>query len=319
MGAFSDFALTPEQGALPEIGQLPDEMQGTIRKTAARLRVSDPAAVAAFGAKAQKDMSAFSEIALRQMMSDDIKPLDGLMKSMADEIRACSFKAQAKGFLRRVTGGTASLAEVKAAYEKAEPRINSCANDMTDRRVALMRDSALLDRLYDRNEALYRELCSLLVIGREAQRQAREANLPETDLARLDRRLQDLLITKTASTQMAAQIRLVQENDRLTGERLQTALEVTIPLWKAQMATALGLARATDSLRQAKSVSRQAERGLRAGAKEVESQLGALTRETAEDDRARAEATAEQLLSELDEIERSLKEQETLRGSIGSK
>ena len=319
MGAFSDFALIPEQGALPEIGQLPDEMQGTIRKTAARLRVSDPAAVAAFGAKAQKDMSAFSEIALRQMMSDDIKPLDGLMKSMADEIRACSFKAQAKGFLRRVTGGTASLAEVKAAYEKAEPRINSCANAMTDRRVALMRDSALLDRLYDRNEALYRELCSLLVIGREAQRQAREANLPETDLARLDRRLQDLLITKTASTQMAAQIRLVQENDRLTGERLQTALEVTIPLWKAQMATALGLARATDSLRQAKSVSRQAERGIRAGAKEVESQLGALTRETAEDDRARAEATAEQLLSELDEIERSLKEQETLRGSIGSK
>ena len=318
MGAFSDFALIPEQGALPEIEKLPEEMRENIRKTAARLRVSDPSAVAAFGARAQKEMGAFSEIALRQMMSEDIKPLDGLMKTMAEEIRACSFKAQAKSFFRRVTGGAASLAEVRAAYEKAEPRISSCANDMTDRRVALMRDSALLDRLYDRNEALYRELCSLLVIGREAQRQAEKANLPEADLARLDRRLQDLLITKTASTQMAAQIRLVQENDRLTSERLQTALEVTIPLWKAQMATALGLARATDSLRQAKTVSRQAERGIRSGAKEVESQLGAYKQAAADDDRARAEATAEQLLSELDEIERSLREQESLRSSIGS-
>ena len=317
MGAFSEFALIPEQGALPEMEQLTEEMREAIRKTASRLRVNDAAAVAAFGAKAQKDMSAFSDIALRQMMSEDIKPLDGLMKTLSDQIRACSFKAEAKGFLRRMTGGTASLAEVRAAYEKAEPEINACANDMTDRRVALMRDSALLERLYERNETLYRELCSLLVIGREAQRQAKEAGLSEADQARLDRRMQDLLVTKTASTQMAAQIRLVQENDRLTAERLQAALEVTIPLWKAQMATALGLARATDSLRQAKTVSRQAERGIRQGAREVQSQLSAYETEAGADDREMAEATAQQLLSELDEIERSLKEQETLRGSIG--
>ena len=316
MGAFSDFALIPEQGALPEMEQLPGELQEAIRKTAARLRVSDASSVAAFGARAQKEMSTFSEIALRQMMSNDIKPLDGLMKTLAEQIRSCSFKAEAKGFLRRITGGTASLEEVRAAYEKAEPQINACANDMTDRRVALMRDSALLDRLYDRNETLYRELCSLLVIGREAQQQAKEANLSEADQARLERRLQDLLITKTASTQMAAQIRLVQENDRLTGERLQTALEVTIPLWKAQMATALGLARATESMRQAKNVGKQAKRGIREGAREVESQLSAYQKEAAGSDRARAEATAEHLLNELDEIERSLKEQETLRGSF---
>ena len=177
MGAFSDFALIPEQGALPEMEQLPGELQEAIRKTAARLRVSDASSVAAFGARAQKEMSTFSEIALRQMMSNDIKPLDGLMKTLAEQIRSCSFKAEAKGFLRRITGGTASLEEVRAAYEKAEPQINACANDMTDRRVALMRDSALMDRLYDRNETLYRELCSLLVIGREAQQQAKEANL----------------------------------------------------------------------------------------------------------------------------------------------
>ena len=317
MSAFSNFALIPEQGALPEMAQLPEDMQEKIRTTARRLRAEDPAAVAAFGAKAQKDMSAFSEIALRQMLSQDIGPLDGLMKTMGEQIRSCSFKAQAQGLLRRMMGGTASLAEVRAAYEKAEPRISACANEMTDRRVALMRDSALLDRLYERNETLYRELCSLIVIGQEAQRQAAERNLSDADRARLDRRMQDLLITKTASTQMAAQIRLIQENDRMTCERLQAALEVTIPLWKAQMATALGLARATDSMRAERTASREAARGIREGAREVSRQRGAWEEEAARDDRSRAEATAEQLLSELDSIEQSLREQAELRGSSG--
>ena len=318
MGAFSDFALIPEQGVQPQMDQLPAEMQETIRTTAKRLRVNDAAAVSAFGAKAQKDMAAFSDIAVSQMMSGDIGPLENMMKTLGDQIRACSFKAGAQGFLRRMMGGTASLAEVKAAYEKAEPHISDCANQMIDRRVALMRDSALLDRLYERNEALYRELCSLLVIGDEAQRQATESGAySETDLARLDRRLQDLRITKTASTQMAAQIRLVQENDRLTCERLQAALEVTIPLWKSQMATALGLARATDSLTAEKRVSGEAARGIRAGAAELASQTKAYEKAAAGSPKEQAEATAEQLLRELDEIESSLKEQAELRGSSG--
>ena len=317
MDEFAQFALIPEQGAQPQMEQLPPDMQENIRKMAERLRVKDASAVAAFGAKAQKDMSAFSEIALRQMLSEDIKPLGSTMKNLADQIRGCSFKQQAGGMLRRMFGGAASLAEVKAAYEKAEPRINECANEMTDRRVALMRDSALLDRLYERNETLYRELCSLLVIGEEAQRQAAEANLPESEQARLDRRLQDIRITKTASTQMAAQIRLVQENDRLTCERLQAALEVTIPLWKNQMMTALGLARATESMKMEQRASREAMRGIRSGAKELEAQREAYAKASAQSDRDRAEATAEQLLQELDEIERGLQEQAELRGSTG--
>ena len=317
MGAFQDFALIPEQGAQPVMDQLPAEMQRQIRGVAARLKVGDPAAVSAFGAKAQKDMSAFSEIALRQMLSEDIRPLDSLMHTLTEQIRACSFKNEAKGLLRRMFGGTAGLGEVRAAYEKAEPKISACANEMTDRRVALMRDSALLDRLYERNETLYRELCSLLVIGEEAQRQAREAGASETDLARLDRRLQDLRVTKTASTQLAAQIRMIQENDRLTCERLQAALEVTIPLWKSQMMVALGLARATDSLKMEQRASRQAARGIREGAMEMQRQAAAYADAAPKNDQERAEATAEQLLRELEEIEGSLREQAELRGSSG--
>ncbi|MCI6374681.1 MAG: toxic anion resistance protein, partial [Clostridiales bacterium] len=195
MGEFAQFALAPEQGAVPRIEQLDGDMQQRIREMAARLDVRDNAAVMGFGAKAQKEMNAFTSIALAQMLREDVAPLGSVMQTLAEQIRGCSFTAQAKGLLRRMFGGAAPLGEVRAAYEKAEPRINACADEMTDRRVALMRDSALLDRLYERNEGLYRELCSLIVVGEEAIRQAKERGEDAQAVARLERRVQDIRVT----------------------------------------------------------------------------------------------------------------------------
>ena len=230
MGEFSGFALVPEQGAIPQKGQLDPDMQRRIEAMAARIDLSDNAAVMGFGARAQKEMGAFSDIALQQMLRQDIKPLESVMQTLAEQIKACSFTAQAKGLFRRVFGGAAPLSEVQAAYEKAIPKINACADEMTDRRVALMRDSALLDRLYERNEGLYRELCSLIVVGDEAVAQARARGESPQNVARMERRVQDLRVTQVASTQLAAQIRAVQASDETTCSRLQAALEVTIPL-----------------------------------------------------------------------------------------
>ena len=313
MGEFSQFALVPEQGAVPQMEQLDAQMQARIREMAARLDVRDGAAVMGFGAKAQKEMNAFTSIALSQMLREDVKPLSGVMQTLAEQIRACSFTAQAKGLLRRMFGGAAPLAEVRAAYEKAEPRINACADEMTDRRVALMRDSALLDRLYERNEGLYRELCSLIVVGEEAIRQAKTRGESAEAVARLERRVQDLRVTQVASTQLAAQIRMVQSSDRLTCEKLQSALEVTIPLWKSQMASALGLARATDSMAMQRRASEEASRGIRSGARELNAQKDALVREASRGDSQRAQETADALLEELDQIEQSLRAQELAR------
>ena len=313
MGEFSSFALLPEQGTVPRMEQLDSDMQARIRALAQRLDLRDSAAVMGFGAKAQKNMDAFASIALNQMLSSDIEPLDGAMKTLAEQIRACSFADEAKGFLSRLMGGAPGLAQVKAAYEKAEPRINRCADEMTDRRVALMRDSALLDRLYERNEALYRELCSLLVVGGEVIAQAKARGEDAQAIARMERRVQDLEVTKSASTQLAAQIRMVQESDRLTCERLQAALEVTIPLWKSQMAAALGLARATDSLAYEKRVSAEAARGIRRGSRDLRAQAKAYGRASEEASREQAQATADNLLRELEEIEQSLAAQQSLR------
>ena len=313
MGAFEHYALVPEQGVRPKMHQLDGDMQQRIRDLAARLDVRDAAAVMGFGAKAQKEMNTFSSIALERMLAGDVEPLGGVMQTLSEQIRSCSFSAEAKGLFRRMIGGAAKLSEVKAKYEKAMPRIDSCANEMTDRRVALMRDSALLDRLYERNEELYRELCSLLVVGEEIVRQTKERGEDETVIARIERRVQDIELTQLASTQLAAQIRMVQNADKLACEKLQAALDVTIPLWKSQMAAALGVARATDSMAAYRRMSGEAEREIRHGAQEMRAQTKDFASEAKKTDRERAEATANALLRELAQIEQSLAEQSKLR------
>ena len=310
MGEFSRFALVPEQGVVPEMAQLDGDMQARIREMAKRLDVHDGAKVAGFGARAQKEMGTFSDVALSQMLQKDMGDLSGTMKTLSEQIRSCSFGAQAKGFFRKMFGGAAGLDEVRASFERAEPKISACANEMTDRRVALMRDSALLERLYARNEDLYRELCSLIVVGDEAIRQAKERGEQAHIISRLERRVEDVRVTQLASTQLAAQIRVIQANDSVTCEKLKTALEVTIPLWKSQMAAALGLARATDSLRMAQRVSRQAQRGMRLGTQELREQTDAYAKAASESDRQRAEQTAQELLRELEDIEAGLKARE---------
>ena len=314
MGEFAQFALVPEQGAVPNMAQLDDEMQSRIRAMAARLNVHDGAQVAGFGARAQKEMGAFSDIALSRMLARDMSDLSLAMKTLSEQVSSCSFGARAKGIFRKMFGGAASLDEVRESYERAEPKINACADEMTDRRVALMRDSALLERLYLRNEDLYRELCSLIVVGDEAIRQAKERGEEAHIVSRLERRVEDIRVTQLASTQLAAQIRMIQQRDSVTCEKLKTALEVTIPLWKSQMAAALGLARATDSMRMHGRISKDASRGMRMGANELRAQKDAFARAAGESEREQAERTAQELLEELSQIEEDLRTRATQAG-----
>jgi len=269
-----------------------------------------------FGARAQKEMGLFSDMALARMLERDDAPLADVMRQLAESIRGCSFAAEAKGFFRRVMRKAAPLSEVRAAYEKAEPRISACADEMLRRRVELMNDSALLERLYEKNESLYRELCSLLVVGGEAIRQAKARGEAAETVARLERRVEDIRVTQLASTQLAAQIRMVQASDSVTCERLKTATDVTIPLWKSQMAAALGLARAADAMHMHSRMAAEAARGVRRGAKELRAQAAAYGSAAAEDDRIRAQRTAEALLDEIEEIEKGLKEKAALERSV---
>lgn len=313
MGEFSSFALVPEQGVVPRKDQLDAGTQERIERMAAKLNVHDSAAVLGFGALAQREMAAFSDVALAQMLRRDTEPLDSVIHELCGYIQACSFVSEAKGFLGRIFGGAPSLEELRANYEKTEPRINACADEMTDRRVALMRDSALLDRLYERNEEIYRELCSLIVVGDEAIRQTRERGEAHEILARLERRVEDIRVTQLSSTQLAAQIRMIQNSGEIACEKLRMALETTIPLWKSQMAAALGMARATETLTMYRKAEKSAMRGMRSGAEGLRAQGAAYAKASAESDRERAQETARELLLELGNIETELKRDLTAR------
>ncbi|MBQ7487163.1 MAG: toxic anion resistance protein [Clostridia bacterium] len=317
MGEFDQFALIPEQGSEPVKSQLDSSMQARIEQSAARFNLADSAAILGFGARTQQEMTRFTDVALKQMLSTDIEPLDGLMKTLSEQIRSVSFEKEAKGLFRKFMRTQTPLSELIEMYGRAEPRINSCANDLLDRKVALMRDSALLERLYTRNEDLYREICSLIVMGDEIVAQGKASGRNESGVAAMERRVQDLRLTRIASTQLAAQIRLIQGNDKLTCERLQTTLGVTIPLWKAQMATALGLARANESMQAQRRGESELERGIRSNMDEISRQKDSVEKNMREIERERAEQTAQTLLDELDEIERSLDEQKKARQGIG--
>lgn len=311
MNEFAQFALAPEQGAMPQKEQLGEDAQRRIEEEAAQIDLNDAAAVQGFGARAQKELASFSDIALQQMLRSDMAPLSDVMQTLSEQIKALNVREEAKGLFRRLFGGAESLSSVRARYEKSEPKINACADEMTDRRVALMRDSALLDRLYGRNESLYKEICSLIVVGEEAIRQASLRGDDPQIVARMERRVQDLRVTQMASTQMAAQIRMIQTSDRATCEKLQTALHVTIPLWKSQMAAALGLARATDSMRFGRQAERQIGRGIRKEARTLSEQRDEL-RQAA--DKEQVQETARVLLEELEEIEADIqKRQEAMK------
>ena len=313
MGGFESYALVPEQGAVPQMAQLDAAMQQRIAGMASRLNVHDGAAVMGFGARAQKEMGLFADMALARMLERDNAPLTDVMAELAAAIRGCSFAKEAQGFFRRMLGKAAPLDEVRAAYEKAEPRISACADDMLRRRVELMNDSALLERLYEKNESLYRELCSLIVVGEEAIRQARARREEMEIIARLERRVEDLRVTQLSSTQLAAQIRMIQQSDDVACDKLRTALETTIPLWKSQMAAALGLARAAESMTMHRRTEREAARGVRQGAQELRAQGRAYAKAAQESEQQRARETAQALLEELESIETELKRDMTAK------
>ena len=306
MAGFEAYALVPEQGVVPKIEQLDSEMRQRICGLAARIDLADAAQVSGFGARAQKEMGTFSDLALHQMLSRDVDPLSTMMQELRAQIQACSFASEAKGVFARMLGRTPSLAKMRAAYDQAEPRISALCNEMTDRLVSLMRDSAMLERIYERNESLYRELCSLIVVGEEALRMARERGEDAHFVARMERRVENIRVTQLSSTQLAAQIRMVQRSGEETCTKLRTALDVTIPLWKSQMAAALGLARAAESMQMGTRVQREAARGVRRSAQDLREQTDEYARAAG---RRQAEQTAQELLAQLESIEQQIRVQ----------
>ena len=254
--------VTAAQAAVSESQmKFTPEEQAKIDKFAETINVSDTNMVLQYGSGAQQKLAEFSESALNSVKTQDLGQVGDLLTNLVTEIQTSG--EEKKGLFGLFQSAEKKLEHKKAQYAAAEKNVDKIADALQDHQVILMKDIALLDKLYEKNHLYFKEISMYIEAGKkklaevragelmELQRKAEASKLPEDVQAlddlnnkceRFEKKLYDLELTRTVALQMAPQIRMVQNNDSLMSEKIQSTLVNALPLWKSQMLIALGLA-----------------------------------------------------------------------------
>ena len=247
---FDESSLTPEEKKM-------------VDDFSAQIDLANTNLVLQFGSGAQKKIADFSETALANVRTKDLGEVGDVLSSVVTQLKSFDVDEEEKGFFGFFKKNANKVTALRAKYEKAEGNINQISTVLENHQVQLMKDAAMLDKMYEMNKVYFKELSMYILAGKKklADVQANElpalvekaskTDLPEdaqaaNDLAnlcnRFEKKIHDLELTRMISIQMAPQIRLVQGNDTLMSEKIQSTLVNTIPLWKSQMVLALGVA-----------------------------------------------------------------------------
>jgi len=246
-----------------ELNNLTVEEQEIVKNFSEQIDITNTNLVLQYGAAAQKHISDFSSSTLNNIRTKDMGDLGGMLTELTVELRGFNFEEDEKrgllGLFRRAQN---HLAVLKAQYDSAEVNINKIVTSLEKHQITLLKDIALLDKMYELNLGYFKELTMYILAGKQKlqnvqdqdlkalQDKAKQSELPEdaqaaNDLAnmmnRFEKRLHDLELTRVISIQMAPQIRMIQNNDALMLEKLQTSIVSTIPLWKSQMVLAISM------------------------------------------------------------------------------
>ncbi len=228
---------------------------------AEKIDITDSNVVLQYGAAAQKNIASFSENSLNSVRTKDLGEVGEALSGLVVELKGFNGpeKKGIAGFFQKKRN---ELEEIKASYSKAETNVNKITQVLESHQVTLMKDIAMLDQMYDLNTKYYKELTMYIIAGKKKLQKERETTLEElrrkaaetgaqedaqkyNDMAnlcnRFEKKLHDLELTRMISIQMGPQTRLLQNNDTLMLEKIQSSLVNTIPLWKSQMVLALGL------------------------------------------------------------------------------
>ncbi len=241
-----------------------------------QIDVKDANLVFSYGAAAQQNISQFSDAALKNVRTKDLDEVGDMISNLVVELKSFNADEEDKGGLFGLFKKKArSLEVMKAQYDKTEINVNKITEGLEQHQIQLLKDIAMLDKLYDQNLSYFKELSMYIVAGKkrledfranelqEARDKAEASKLPEDaqaakDLAdkadRFEKKLYDLELTRNISIQMAPQIRLIQSSNQLMAEKIQTSLVNTIPLWKSQMVLAMGLAHTEDAMKAQRAV-----------------------------------------------------------------
>ena len=255
-----------EEPKIPE-PVLTAEEQQLVNDFAAKIDVENTAQILQYGAGTQKKMADFSDAALANVRAQDLGEVGDLLVNVVGELQGFDAEEE-KGFLGFFKKQTNKLELMKARYDKAEVSVEKISDTLQQHQVRLLKDSAMLDQMYEQNLAYFKELTMYILAGKkklEEVRAGKLAELEETakrtglaedvqaakDLAdkcqRFEKKIYDLELTRAISIQTAPQIRMIQNNDNVMVEKIQTTLVNTIPLWKNQMVLALGIAHSTEA------------------------------------------------------------------------
>jgi len=258
-----------------DVALTPDEQT---KKTALmqKVDVTDATQVMAYGHETQQRIAEFSDRALKNVRTLDTGEVSGMLSKLVGQLKGFDGMGEPKSFLSKVFGNARSqVVTMKAAYDKVEVNVNVITDTLGKHKEQLMADMDMLEQLYRLNQDYFRELNLYIAAGEEKLQQLRDTELPALvakaesskdpadaqaarDFAeyieRFDKKVHDLRLTRTVSIQMAPQMRLMQNNDNVLAEKIQSTLVNTIPLWKNQMTIALGLANAARALRDEQAV-----------------------------------------------------------------
>ena len=256
--------------------QLTDAEKKAVDDFAAKIDISNANHILQYGADAQAKITQFSDMALEKVRTKDLGSVGDTLSSLVVELKGFDPNEQKKGFFGLFKKAGASIAELKAKYDKAEVNVEKVVDVLEGHQITLTKDIAVLDEMFKANMTNFKQLSLYIVAGKKKLEEGQNVTIPamqakaaETgamedaqaandyaNLAnRFEKKLHDLDLTRTVSLQMGPQIRLIQNNDTLMVEKIQTTLLNTIPLWKSQMVLALGLAHSEQAMQAQKAVS----------------------------------------------------------------
>ncbi len=275
-----ELTLEPELEAVPQPAQSPslqqpqmdepaltEQEQQMVDAFAEKIDVENMTQILQYGVGAQKKMADFSDAALANVRTQDLGEVGDLIASVVGELKSIDSEEE-KGLFSFFRKQTAKLEAMKNRYAKAEVNVEKIGDALQQHQVRLLKDSALLDQMYQQNPTYFKELTMYILAGRKKLQAVREGKLKELEAramgsglaedaqaardlsdkcTRFEKKIYDLELTRTIYMQTAPQIRMIQNNNNIMVEKIQTTLMNTIPLWKNQMVLALGIAHSTEA------------------------------------------------------------------------
>lgn len=266
---------------------LPLEEQEKVREYAQKIDVKNASEVLQYGSTAQQKLTVFADTALQNVRAKDTGVVGDTLVDLVGQLQGFGAEGGKKGLFGLFSKGANQIQTMKARFDKTSVSVEKVAATLEDHRVNLLKDIAMLDRLYDENVAYYRQLCFYILSGKEKigdlrdndyvalHKKAEESGDPAdaqavSDLSeaidRFEKKIHDLELTRQVSLQMAPQIRLLQNNDSLMADKIHSALVNTLPLWKSQMVLALGLENSRAAIEAQTAVTEATNRMLRQNA-----------------------------------------------------